>query len=94
MDIRYFSQDFDILHWLSAAPIHPAVDGDRKPAGLLEEHERWSGFFRKHCTGKFFKPRKYLRKEFCQYLNDIKTLIEVCPIHRNNLEFFSIRNNS
>ncbi|CAK9153050.1 unnamed protein product [Ilex paraguariensis] len=44
-----------------------------------EDSEAWSQFHTRHCTGKFFKERRYLLKEFPELAssNEYRKVLEV-----------------
>jgi methyltransferase-like protein 6 len=74
--VEYYSNDFDFsLYALECGerclPEITALDSYSSP------NAKWDKFYETHGSGDFFKPRRYIEKEFHQYLSVAGTVLEV-----------------
>jgi SAM-dependent methyltransferase len=73
---RYFCNDFDFKEWADAVAGScslPEIQTHETSSNQIEAPGRWDDFFQHHNSGSFFKPRKYLSKEFSSFLGDSAT---------------------
>jgi methyltransferase-like protein 6 len=80
--VEYHSSDFEFEEWAAEVsssknlPEVTDIDSISRPAAVESKND-WDYFFEQHNGGSFFKPRRYIEKEFQTYLCEANTVLEV-----------------
>ncbi|XP_068640259.1 uncharacterized protein [Aristolochia californica] len=77
-ETQYFSKDFDFDEFRAEIEsdaslryhCEPFKDSPSSPCPPSECSDAWKRFYERHSTGRFFKERRYLLKEFPELLKD------------------------